>query len=151
MTATEPHAIEDGPDTPVVDDRSKQPITTDEIEAELERRGHVGTAGDGLGSGAVVTEVDFVDRKHPEGNVHKTAVSTARWKCIRDETSGRIELYDLTADPDELRDLYGEHGAEIAKLLGVIDGHFERLAAGALEAVDTTLSEEVPRTMRWPT
>lgn len=50
MTATEPHAVEDGPDNPVVDDRSRQPITDDEMQAELERRGHVVTSWEGLGS-----------------------------------------------------------------------------------------------------
>ena len=50
MTATEPHAVEDGPDTPVVDERSRLPITDDEMQAELERRGHVVTSWEGLGS-----------------------------------------------------------------------------------------------------
>ena len=50
MTTTDPHIVEDGPDTPVVDERSKQPITTDESEAELDRRGHVVTSWEGLGA-----------------------------------------------------------------------------------------------------
>lgn len=33
-----------------VDDRSKQPITSEEVEAELDRRGHVVTSWEGLGS-----------------------------------------------------------------------------------------------------
>jgi arylsulfatase A-like enzyme len=56
---------------------------------------------------AILVEVDY---EPPPGNkktfvVHERALVVGRHKLIRDDLSGRVELYDLVSDPDERDDL----------------------------------------------
>ena len=57
-------------------------------------------SGRSVGDGIAYSEVDL--------NVlaaHKRAIATRRFKLIRDDVSGKIELYDLTRDPHERQDV----------------------------------------------
>ena len=60
-------------------------------------------------------------------------VRTASWKLIlntrRSDAGGRYELYDLKHDPRELRNLYGEAGADqsvVRKLSAALEGFIQR-------------------------
>ena len=61
-------------------------------------------------AGPLFLEVDFVPggRANEEKRTHKKAVLIGRYKLIRDDRSGEVELYDLERDPGELRDLASE-------------------------------------------
>jgi len=64
-------------------------------------------AGAGEGEGVVFAEVDFVPlkRAYDYKTTHKKAVATRDYKLIRDDETGRIELYNLRNDPMEQQDL----------------------------------------------
>jgi arylsulfatase A-like enzyme len=67
-------------------------------------------------------EVSYVSPAgYPSGddgpkNYFKTALVTDRWKVIHDLEAQRWSLFDLRADPEELRDLAGSRRRELADL-----------------------------------
>ena len=94
-------------------------------------------------SGAVpFTEVDFVGRQRRDKDAHKKAVTGERWKLIRDDVTGRVELYDLEVDPDELDDVADARPEVVAELLSALELHLAALGAGAAHAEETELSAE---------
>ena len=94
-------------------------------------------------SGAVAfTEVDFVGRQRRDKDAHKKAVTGERWKLIRDDVTGRVELYDLEVDPDELDDVADARPEVVAELLSALELHLAALGAGAAHAEETELSAE---------
>ncbi|MFQ5767302.1 MAG: sulfatase [Acidobacteriota bacterium] len=56
---------------------------------------------------AILSEVDFVAYKRQDGvkEAHKKALIVGAMKLIRDESQGRLEMYDLVHDPAEVADL----------------------------------------------
>ena len=91
---------------------------------------------------AVFCEVDFVPiragRLVPE--VHKSALIEERYKLIRDEVSGLLELFDLEADPAELQDLSEKRPELVRRLVESLELAIERASseriAPSLRAVD---------------
>jgi arylsulfatase A-like enzyme len=55
---------------------------------------------------------EWRDDLHIEHAPHQHALTDGRWKYIWEVASGREQLFDLSADPDECRDLSGEDGAK---------------------------------------
>ena len=55
-----------------------------------------------------------------------------RFKLIRDEASGAIELYDLDADPGEQNDLAAEQPARVERLEGELEAWSRAALADAL-------------------
>jgi len=84
--------------------------------------------GDGAPDEPVFAEVDFVDMEG-EGrrDAHKRTIIEERYKLIRDERTGRVELYDLTEDPDETGDLSERQPDRVARMLAALDRHFASL------------------------
>ena len=93
-------------------------------------------------SARAFVEVDFVDRKHELKDVHKKGIVAGRWKCIRDDETGAVQLFDLEADPDEHVDLARERPDLVRELIGELDRHLASLATARLRPVETELSEE---------
>ncbi len=73
-------------------------------------------------STTIFCEVDFDSRRPIDAGkkTHKKAVIWDRYKLIRDDTSSKIELYDLQDDPDERNDLIRKHPKLAGKLLGIL-------------------------------
>jgi hypothetical protein len=69
--------------------------------------------------------------------VHKSALIEERYKLIRDEVSGLLELFDLEADPAELQDL-SEKRPELVR----------RLAESLELAIERASSERIAPSLR---
>ena len=79
---------------------------------------------------------------------HKRAVIVGRDKLIRDEESGKIELYDIVADPDELEDLSGERPERVTQLLAVLEQSIVWAAKGSIAPHAMTLTDEQREQLR---
>jgi len=93
-------------------------------------------------SSASDREVDEIIYCEADFEVHKKAIVVGRLKIIRDETTGKTELYDLSTDPDELEDRAERYPDEVAALLPILERHAARAREDALGAGETALSEE---------
>jgi arylsulfatase A-like enzyme len=78
-------------------------------------------------SETIFCEVDFdSDRPADEGKrTHKKAIIWDRYKLIRDEDTGRVELYDLTDDPNEKSDLSAGRQRLVPRLLEILEKRIE--------------------------
>lgn len=74
---------------------------------------------------------------------HNFALRTQRWKLVNASGFGRelqqppevrAELYDMAADPYELRDVAAEHADVVGELLGRYDAWFDDVAATRVDA-----------------
>lgn len=93
-------------------------------------------------------EVDFVPVKTQRVEVHKKGLAGARFKLVRDDTNGEVELYDLDADPLEtsnLRDLRPELTAE---LVAALDRSIALARSEPLDIRERTLTEDEIRTLK---
>lgn len=79
-------------------------------------------------------EVDFLPVFDPAKRAAKKAILDPPWKLIRDERSGRVELYDLDADPEERHDLAGAEPERVRAMLAQLEGHAARVRRAALPA-----------------
>jgi hypothetical protein len=93
-------------------------------------------AGDcGLGDcGLVFSEVAFETPRQRTMTAFKRAVMGARYKLIRDVSTGDIELFDLELDPAETRSLAHERSEIVADLLRELTARQQAARARALEA-----------------
>ena len=66
--------------------------------------------------GVLFFEVDFDEMK-----AYKKGILIDRLKVIRDDVTGKVELYDIRADPHELADLAGERSDILSELSPVLD------------------------------
>ena len=74
--------------------------------------------------------------------VSKRGAIAGRYKIIRDEGSGTIELYDLAEDPDERNDLSGSAEGLLDELLAVLEQSIATAALHPILGQTLTLSEE---------
>jgi arylsulfatase A-like enzyme len=79
---------------------------------------------------------------------HKRAVIVGRDKLIRNEESGKIELYDIVADPGELDDRSGEQPERVAQLLAMLEQSIVWAAEGSIEPDTMTLTDEQREQLR---
>ena len=95
-------------------------------------------------AGLLLGEVDFVPLREGRsvGEVHKKTVVGPRYKLIRDDPTGRLELYDLQADPDEQHDLASEQPERVADFAGRLQRLLDFAGHGALEPQPRSVSEE---------
>lgn len=94
--------------------------------------------------GVAFAEVDFIPiyADNWVKRTHKKALITERYKLIRDDPTGRLELYDLREDPGELRDLSGSRPELVAELLPALEEALAVSRGKILSRVEAPLSEE---------
>jgi arylsulfatase A-like enzyme len=92
----------------------------------------------------VLTEVDYRPGKHglPLKLTVKQGIVVGDRKLIRDGLTGEIELYDMSDDPGETRNLAPSEPEAVAALLPLLDVELERTRRGGIEAEARALSEE---------
>lgn len=79
-------------------------------------------------------------------NIHVETVVLENMKLISDKTSGKVELYDLAADPLERENLAAKHGDRVAELLALLDAHREAndaLRSKVVPGVPVYLNQQV--------
>jgi arylsulfatase A-like enzyme len=93
---------------------------------------------------AVLVEVDYepprADAKFPR--LHRRALVLGRHKLIRDELSGRVELYDVISDPHERDDRAAAQPEVVRALQDEMDRQLELLDAGSGAGERLELSPE---------
>jgi arylsulfatase A-like enzyme len=107
-------------------------------------------SGSGAGLDAVLLEVDFVPLRPQRfvRKVHKKALVVGRHKLIRDDRSGRLELYDLDADPGETRDLSSERADLVEHLLPLLEAQLAAAREGSTPGEAVQFSEEEIRQLQ---
>lgn len=96
----------------------------------------------------VYVEVDFEDHqtKGAHKTAHKKAVIGPRYKLIRDDVSGGIELYDLREDPNETKNLAQGLPGIATEMSAQLETHMARIRGEARTAEDIVLTpEEIER------
>lgn len=73
--------------------------------------------------GWVFSEVDYVDRERGLKGSHKKAVVGPRYKLIRDDVTGTVELYDVARDPGEQHDLAARRPGLVRSMSGALEAH----------------------------
>ncbi len=95
------------------------------------------TGGPSPGDGIAYSEVDL--------NVfaaHKRAIATRRFKLIRDDVSGKIELYDLTRDPHERQDVADRLPDVVESLLRELERRIALAPPGLVTPGERSFSED---------
>lgn len=96
--------------------------------------------GGNAGPGELVrAEVDYKEKVNAAKVAFKKAILDGRWKLIRDDTSGDIELYDLEADPGETNNIATSRADIVRQLMVRLDQESGSARAGD-GAVMRTLS-----------
>lgn len=86
------------------------------------------------------------DCYHPTRPRELRSIVKGPYKLILDEDSGKVQLYDLDADPAEQRDLSGARPAVVELLREALDAQADRARReGTRQAGDRDLSEEERR------
>jgi choline-sulfatase len=88
----------------------------------------------------VLAEVDYEEALNAAKSAFKKAIVDGRWKLIRDDRSGTVELYDLDADPGERNDLSAARPEISRRLVALLDQHRDRAVAAEESAERRTLS-----------
>lgn len=75
------------------------------------------------------------------------AVRTTNWKYVREE-NGDEQLYDLTADPDEMNDLAAENSNVLSELRETLEDHLAKLDESREDLGDVEMDKEVRQRLR---
>ncbi len=90
---------------------------------------------------SAATDIAYAETLYPKMNMNWSelrAIRTNRWKYIR---APRSELYDLTADPGEMKNVIQEHGPEVSKFEAQMKNIISPGGNGT-EKVDTAMMDE---------
>jgi len=98
--------------------------------------------GERLPEQALYAEVDFLPVFDPAKRAAKQAIVAGGFKLIRDEQSGRFELYDLAADPGERRDLAASQPQRVQRMRKQLEQVAADARRGALPLHDREPSRE---------
>jgi choline-sulfatase len=86
----------------------------------------------------VESDISYGETLYPKMNMNWSelrSIRTNRWKYIR---APRPELYDLTADPTEQKNVLAQNGPEVQKF----EAHLKNLVGSGTEKVDTAMVDE---------
>ncbi len=103
-----------------------------------------------LAPAVIFAEVDY----HPGDlellikRTHKKAILADRFKLIRDDETGTVEVYDLEGDPGERENLAPTRPELVDRLLPMLRSALEGAAEGAVEGGVRKLSEEEVKRLR---
>ena len=99
----------------------------------------------------VFCEVDYLGAEEGKPGVptcRKKAIVGERYKLIRDDRSGRVELYDMAGDPGEERDLGAEHPGVVVELVALLERHLAALGEDRHETESVEYTEEELRALQ---
>lgn len=99
--------------------------------------------GESAGNAPVFAEVDFSPTFEARNLAHKKAVIGERYKLIRDDRTGDVELYDLLGDPGERVDLAASRTDVRDELLTALDAHLDGARRVAVEAPGRQIDQEL--------
>jgi tetratricopeptide (TPR) repeat protein len=86
----------------------------------------------------VATDISYAETLYPKMNMNWAelrAIRTNRWKYIR---APRSELYDLSSDPGETKNVIGQNGPEVQKF----EAHLTKLTGRGTEKVETAMVDD---------
>jgi len=130
---------------------SLTPTILDLVGLDMKNRGfQVGSLAPLLGgksrasADGVFCEVDFVPVRSGRsvGKVHKKAIVGTRYKLVRDDPTGRLELYDLETDPGETDDLSAREPERLEQLRDALETAVTFAGQDAHEPQTTSLDEQ---------
>jgi len=100
--------------------------------------------GEGGAPALAFGEVDFdpVNPRNEDKRAHKKTIVVGNWKLVRDDPTGTLELYDLTADPAERSDLSRERPDLRDRLLALLEEREAGARSTAAVAETRELTEE---------
>jgi arylsulfatase A-like enzyme len=98
--------------------------------------------GEPLAAQTLYAEVDFLPVFDPAKRAAKRAIVEDGFKLIRDETSGRLELYDLSADPGERHDLAASQPQRVQRMRRRLEQAVADAQRGALPHQDREPSRD---------
>jgi arylsulfatase A-like enzyme len=76
------------------------------------------------------------------------ACRTSNWKCFLIVEEGRVELYDLQSDPDELRDISEEHPDIVAEFREQMKAYLDEAEATDIDLPKVEMTDEVEQRLR---
>ena len=99
---------------------------------------------------AVLSEVDFtaIRQVYSGKNAYQKALIGDRFKLIRDDPTGRVQLFDLGDDPTERRDLAAERSDVVQRMLPVMSGLLGELRRGTFDADEIQLTPKQIEALR---
>jgi arylsulfatase A-like enzyme len=95
-------------------------------------------------------EVDFVPFSSGKWvrEVHKKSVVSERYKVVRDDTTGLVEIYDLLEDPAESRNLAPERPELAGRLLALLEQRIAESRSTGLSLDEPALEQEQVEKLR---
>jgi len=76
------------------------------------------------------------------------ACRTSEWKCFWLVEEGRVELYDLQSDPDELHDVSGDHPEIVAEFKERMQAYLDKAEGTDIELPEVETTDEVEQRLR---
>lgn len=95
----------------------------------------------GFGSvGEAFSEVDYIDTERGLKGAHLKAMIAGGYKLIRNDSTGRLELYDLTRDPAERTNRADAEPERRERMRERLEAHLRAVGATASQPLDRELS-----------
>jgi arylsulfatase A-like enzyme len=98
-------------------------------------------------SSVVFMEVDFRAYSRKK-TAFKKAIVVGELKLIRDDLTGAIEIYDLSADPQERNDLAARHPELQKELLPLLERAIRHSGSAPMDALEVEFSSEEIEALR---
>jgi len=125
-------------------------IETEELGFQAPSLAALVDSGLAEGLPAAYAEVEYVPLKKSSAVkiTFKKALATASYKVVRDDLSGRVEVFDLVKDPGERHDLADSRPDLVARLLPELEQAIARSRERALDPEEAQIDEELIERLR---